>query len=608
MVNPELTGTEQTPLEIPGYQLLEPIGEGGMGKVYRALQVSLQRTVAVKLLTIVPGQHFATAFQRESRLMASLAHPNLVTVFDCGQVKDHYYIVTELVRGPNLRPMIVPGQPWPIERACAVIDRIACALSYIHGKDILHLDLKPENILCNEQGEPKITDFGLALAVVDAQAAAEQGPSQGTLDYCAPEQRFGLLTSKRSDLFSLAVLAYELLTGDIPGRVYQSACQINPSLPSKVDQVLRRGLARSPEDRFGSVEEFRRDLIAALQGGVGQRRRRVAMCVALALVLGMSASLAGYMRKTPDAAPVSAAESEPIQAWIVHDRPEQLRWFDRDGKDESGGLSPQPLLAVGFRPNGSGTPPLPIWPNKRPVLVISSPQVLGFIHPLSDPTLGRRVLSGWRQLIESPPIPSENNFCRAGNFSGDCLVYDNLADTHPWRIIDPASQTNGDQLMVADPPDQPGNPALCLIRKDAFAQTKDFGVYQWLARTPERVGTMVVIRYRARAEEGEGRLCVRAELPILMPLAVQDETALRLRGLSEPLPELTHGPDEEARQYWVDDWVTPGREWQTYYTIWEWPPYCQDPRVRNIVILYAGTGKVWLDDLEIFTWELGGAP
>jgi hypothetical protein len=606
MVNPEVTGKEQTSLEIPGYQLLEPIGEGGMGKVYRAMQTSLQRTVAVKLLTAVRGQHFDSAFQRESRLMASLAHPNLVTVFDCGQMKDHYYIVTELVRGPNLRTMIVPGQPWPIGRVCHVLDRIAHALSYIHGKGILHLDLKPENILSDERGEPKITDFGLALAVVDAQTAMASGPSQGTLDYCSPEQRFGLLTSERSDLFSLAVLAYELLTGYLPRRVYESACQINPRLPRKLDEVLRRGLARSSEDRFTTVEEFRRALIDALQGGAGRHRRRLAVCAGFVLVLVMVAFLTVYTRKTPEVAAVSEAEPEQVQAWIVYDRPEQLRWFERDGKDEPGGIVPQQLLAMGRMPTGSGAPPLPLWPNRKPVLVISSHRALGFVYPLSDPTLGRRLLSGWAQLLNTPPVSNENNFCRAGNFSGDCLVYDNIADTHPWRIIDPAIQTNGDLLAVGDPPDQPGNPALLLVRKDEFAQGKLFGCYQWLARIPDRAGTIMVMRYRSRAEEGEGRLCVRVDLPIMMPTAVQDEIALRLRGLSEPLLDVAHGADYESRLYRLGDWVTPGREWQNYYTIWEWPPYCQLPNVRNINVFYAGTGKVWFDDLEIFTWELGG--
>src|SRR5437764_4222303 len=103
MVNLEVKGAEVPPVEIPGFQLLEPIGEGGAGKVYRALQISLQRMVAVKLLTVTPGRQPGIAFRRESRLMASLAHPNLVTVFDCGQVNQHYYIVTELIQGSTLR-------------------------------------------------------------------------------------------------------------------------------------------------------------------------------------------------------------------------------------------------------------------------------------------------------------------------------------------------------------------------------------------------------------------------------------------------------------------------------------------------------------------------
>jgi hypothetical protein len=261
---------------------------------------------------------------------------------------------------------------------------------------------------------------------------------------------------------------------------------------------------------------------------------------------------------------------------------------------------------MGRMPTGSGAPPLPLWPNRKPVLVISSHRALGFVYPLSDPTLGRRLLSGWAQLLNTPPVSNENNFCRAGNFSGDCLVYDNIADTHPWRIIDPAIQTNGDLLAVSDPPDQPGNPALLLVRRDEFAQGKLFGCYQWLARIPDRAGTIMVMRYRSRAEEGEGRLCVRVDLPIMMPTAVQDEIALRLRGLSEPLLDVAHGADFESRLYRLGDWVTPGREWQNYYTIWEWPPNCQLPNVRNINVFYAGTGKVWFDDLEIFTWELGG--
>src|SRR5258708_5732574 len=140
MVNPELIEVDAPPLEIPGFQLLEPIGEGGMGTVYRAVQLSLQRPVAIKLLKLTQGQPPPSAFWRESRLMASLAHPNLVTVFDCGQVDDRYYIVTEFVEGSTLRPRIVSGQPWAIARSCALLDRVARAIGYIHSKGILHLD------------------------------------------------------------------------------------------------------------------------------------------------------------------------------------------------------------------------------------------------------------------------------------------------------------------------------------------------------------------------------------------------------------------------------------------------------------------------------------
>jgi serine/threonine-protein kinase len=170
----------------------------------------------------------------------------------------------EYVSGPALRAQLTPDRPWPIPRALAVLDRIARALSYIHDQGILHLDLKPENVLCMPDGGIKITDFGLALRRVDARTLSEMGLAQGTIDYSSPEQRYGLPIDQRSDLFSLAVLAYELFTGHLPGRVFVSACQSNAELPAAADPVLRQGLARDPDERYATVEEFRRDLAAAL--------------------------------------------------------------------------------------------------------------------------------------------------------------------------------------------------------------------------------------------------------------------------------------------------------------------------------------------------------
>jgi serine/threonine-protein kinase len=268
--------------DIPGYQLQEKLGEGGMGTVYRAIQLSLRRPVAVKLLHPLPGGQLPVrALRRESHLMGSLSHPGVVAVHDCGEVGGRPYLVMEYVDGPNLRVLLLPGQPWPVGRALTLLDHIAQALAYIHAQGILHLDLKPENVLLSggwrvEGGgfvpstllpppsTPKITDFGLALPHVDASTLSELGLARGSLDYCSPEQRYGLPADVRADLFSLATLAYEILTGRLPGRVFVPATQRNARLPPAVDEVLRRGLARDPDDRCRTVAAFRTDLIHAL--------------------------------------------------------------------------------------------------------------------------------------------------------------------------------------------------------------------------------------------------------------------------------------------------------------------------------------------------------
>jgi serine/threonine-protein kinase len=274
------------PPAIPGYDLLEPIGEGGMGIVYRARQHQPPRTVAVKFLMPLPTHQLSLqAFERESRLMAALNHPNVVTIYDCGQIDGRHYLVMEYVSGPSLRQLMEPAKAWPIERAVPVLNAIAGALEYIHQQGILHLDLKPENVLLatgngergtgNEEASGvKITDFGVALRRVDARTLSELGLAQGTIDYCSPEQRYGLPIDPRSDLFSLAILAYELLAGHLPGRVFASACARNPLLPAALDDVLRRGLARDPDERYPTVEEFHRDLAAVLTKKEGEKGRK----------------------------------------------------------------------------------------------------------------------------------------------------------------------------------------------------------------------------------------------------------------------------------------------------------------------------------------------
>lgn len=292
---------------IPGYRLLEKLGEGGMGEVFRALQLSLQRVVAIKLLHQSSFLHTAWEdFQREACLMAALSHPHVVIIHDFGRIDGRAYLVMEHVRGPSLRQMLQPGTPWPSAAALSLLESIALALGYIHSRGILHLDLKPENVLFQvpdsrpiddslaDAGQeaalgledleraatsvssawkcsPKITDFGLARLHRDMSGTRDLSLVQGTVDYCALELRHGLPVDHRTDLFALATMAYEILTGRLPGRVYVPAALRNPRLPPAVDEVLSQGLERDRDLRLASVDEFRRRLRRSLQPGTGKR-------------------------------------------------------------------------------------------------------------------------------------------------------------------------------------------------------------------------------------------------------------------------------------------------------------------------------------------------
>jgi serine/threonine protein kinase len=287
------TLSEKLP-EIPGYLVIDRIGEGGMGEVFRATQLNLDRPVAIKLLNAQIESHDASgSFQRESRMMAALAHPHVVTIHDCGRLQDRAFLIMEYVGGSDLRARMLPGKPWTVEKAAPVLDAISRALSYIHEKGILHLDLKPENVLCDENDAVKITDFGLSSRHTEVRALTGLADCRGTLDYCSPEQRFGLALDARSDVFSLATVAYELFTGRLPGRVYVPVTQRNKRIPSALDAVLRRGLERDPDHRYLSIEEFRTDLLRALdwpRPRVTSRPALVALAAAMIFAILLLAS------------------------------------------------------------------------------------------------------------------------------------------------------------------------------------------------------------------------------------------------------------------------------------------------------------------------------
>jgi serine/threonine protein kinase len=583
--------TEERSIVIPGYELLEKVGEGGTGTVYRARQVSLQRVVAVKVLGArADGGGKMRAFLWETRLLASLSHPHVLAIHDCAESEGQYYLVTEFVPGTSLRALMQPGQAWPIPRALALLDKVAGALSYIHRHGILHLDLKPENVLCTPEGEIKIADFGLAQPQAEARVLVEQDQVQGTLDYCSLEQRHGLPADERSDLYSLAVLSYELLTGHIPGRAYEKASSLNPELPAAVDEVLRRGLARRQEHRQATIEQFRCELISSLQ----PRRHRLwtALLTAAALVALTTFFVARIALRA------TGLKGSMPNAWLIGDYPETFSAL----AEMTGGLPHRIVnVHVGTRhPEGESELPLPCLPSPRPVLFARSAEGDGFIHPLLALDAVREMLLAWPAPVKAPAVAPEDNFVLAGDFGGRRIWQ--KEHNGPWARSVETEWKDGEGIDVAHPPDRPENPSL-LLDKSGSSVASPLVCYQWIPRTPEAAGAVMVLRYRARAESGTGRLSVGPTLPLVLPNDDHSPIAEELRKRTFPHLYYPKRPGAEVREYRLLDWVRPTSEWRTYCMIWEWPPYCTEAGARNVMIEYQGLGKVWLDDVELFVWR-----
>lgn len=295
---------------IPGYILLDRIGGGGMGDVYQAQQISLGRLVAIKFRRARPLRsesewdpwpettcnsraHDHERFVREARLMGEVRHPNIVTVFDRGSVAGFDYVVMELVEGRNLRAAMPARQPTDLATTRRVLESLVDALDYLHRAGILHRDLKPENVLLDASGHVLLTDFGIAASEDRFGSLTDIDDYLGTPDYMSPEQRAGLPVDTCADQYSLAVLAYELLTGRLPIGSYKPVANANPTAGARVDRILARALEADPEDRYPSVRAFGDELTRALV--VRRPRRKFIVAVAgIAALLLIGAAVGWY--------------------------------------------------------------------------------------------------------------------------------------------------------------------------------------------------------------------------------------------------------------------------------------------------------------------------
>lgn len=263
------------------YELQEPLGRGGMASVYRALQPSLGRSVAVKVLSLsqLPDPTLPERFRREARMAANLLHPNIVPVYDFGEWNGHLFIVMALLSGGTLRERM--HGPMPMQLAIRLVNQVADALGYAHGQGIFHRDVKPTNLLLASGDWTMLSDFGIARALGDTTRLTNQYGTVGTPAYMAPEQWLGGEIDGRADLYSLGIVLYEMLTGRPPftattaqGLMRQhleasvpTLSDQRPDLPHAFDVVLRTMLAKLPEHRYRHAGEFKAALETAIREG-----------------------------------------------------------------------------------------------------------------------------------------------------------------------------------------------------------------------------------------------------------------------------------------------------------------------------------------------------
>jgi len=245
----------------PQLEILGLLGAGGMGAVYKARQRDLDRLVALKILPpqISQDPAFAERFAREARAMARLNHPNVVAVYDLGRTGELYYFLMEFVDGVNLRQRLASGR-LPQDECLGIVLQACEAIQYAHDEGIVHRDIKPENILLDRKGRVKITDFGLSKLLGSAPQGVQLTQSNqvmGTLHYMAPEQfERPLAVDHRADLYSLGVVFYEMLTGELPLGRFAPPSQKAP-VDARLDEVVLRALDKDPDRRYQQATEVR---------------------------------------------------------------------------------------------------------------------------------------------------------------------------------------------------------------------------------------------------------------------------------------------------------------------------------------------------------------
>ncbi|MDF7683171.1 Stk1 family PASTA domain-containing Ser/Thr kinase [Lactobacillus sp. ESL0679] len=263
------------------YRIIDTLGEGGMANVYLAEDIILQRKVAVKILRMDLQREPQTLarFQREALATSELSHPNIVMVLDVGTDYGLPYMVMEYVSGPDLKEYIRQNSPLDLRDVIRIMDQILSAMALAHKHNVIHRDLKPQNILMDKRGNIKIADFGIAVAL-NQNSVTQTNSAIGSVHYMSPEQTRGGLVTKQSDLYSLGIILYELITGTVPfngdtavaialkhaQEPIPSIKLKDPKVPQALENVVLKATAKDPRDRYSTAQEMKADLDTSLDG------------------------------------------------------------------------------------------------------------------------------------------------------------------------------------------------------------------------------------------------------------------------------------------------------------------------------------------------------
>jgi serine/threonine protein kinase len=344
------------------YRIISQVGRGGMATVYKAYQPSVDRYVAIKVLPsqLAESKEFTTRFQQEARIIARLEHPHILPVFDYGESEGVSYFVMRYMDAGTLKEKMIEGRPLPLHDIDRLFTQLAEALSYAHSRGIIHRDLKPANVLIDSHGNVFLTDFGIAKLLESASPRLTQTDAiMGTPAYISPEQAQGHPVDQRSDIYSLGIILYEMVTGSVPFTAETPLAVlfkhisdplpppslVKPDIPPVIEQVLLKALAKEPRDRFATAAEF----VAAWERAL-RDRETVQRPTDAATVPPVGTASGAQPQKLAAPATKTAAKAGIPTLWIAGCLVGACALF---------GLAGVALMASSLRGSSTSTPPPP---------------------------------------------------------------------------------------------------------------------------------------------------------------------------------------------------------------------------------------------------------